>query len=377
MIKYCRKCLTLETENNYLFNDKVCSACKSYEGRKLINWKFREKEFKKIFKIKRNNFDCIIPVSGGKDSTYQICKALQFGLKPLGVFVDTGHLPLIGKKNFENLKDFDVPLIHLSFEKKIFDKLAEIGLRKTGDIEWIEALAVNISVLNIAIKFKVNSILWGENPQEEYGGPKKFQKSKIMIHKEWFQKYGLTYDFSIQDIIDKYKINRPSFNLLKYPHLDDLKKIKAYFLGYFFNWDSFENFKFAKKKGFLSFNKRIPGAILKYENIDNYHAGIHDYFRYLKTGMGRAHDQVSRLIRRNKLKIKEGIKLIEKFDGEFPYSYTNVKIETILKELNMSKKEFCDLSLNYLNNKYFYKPSKLKFGEVPKKKDFYSDLKKL
>ena len=69
-----------------------------------------------------------------------------------------------------------------------------------------------------------------------------------MIHKEWFQKYGLTYDFSIQDIIDKYKINRPSFNLLKYPHLDDLKKIKAYFLGYFFNWDSFENFKFAKKK---------------------------------------------------------------------------------------------------------------------------------
>ena len=84
--------------------------------------------------------------------------------------------------------------------------------------------------------------------------------------------------------------------------------------------------------------------------------------------MGRAHDQVSRLIRRNKLKIKEGIKLIEKFDGEFPYSYTNVKIETILKELNMSKKEFCDLSLNYLNNKYFYKPSKLKFGEVPKKR---------
>ena len=367
MINSCKKCLTLETKNNLLLN-KICSACRYFEIRKKINWKKREKEFEKEFQNKSSNYDCIIPVSGGKDSTYQILKALEFNLKSIGIFIDTGHMPDIGKKNFENLKRFNIPIIHLSFEKKLFDRLALIGLEEVGDIEWIEALAVNVAILNLALKFKIKKILWGENSQSEYGGPKKFQESKAMLNKIWFKKFGGTYNLTINNIKKKYSLKSSSFTLLKYPNKKKINSIKSLFLGYFFNWDSFKNYEIAKKNGFKNFKKGLPGTIVDYENIDNYHAGIHDYFRYLKTGMGRAHDQVSRLIRRGKISKKKGLKLINQKDGEFPFEYTGISIEKILKELKLSKKKFMELTKKFTNNKIFNKTLNLKFGERPTKK---------
>ena len=246
MINSCKKCLTLETKNN-LFINKVCSACRYFEIRKKINWKKRKKEFKKNFQTNNGNYDCIIPVSGGKDSTYQILKALEFNLKPIGIFIDTGHLPEIGRQNFENLKRFNIPIIHVFFEKKLFDKLALIGLKEVGDIEWIEALAVNVATLNFSIKLKVKNILWGENSQSEYGGPKKFQESKTMLNKTWFKKFGGTYNLTINKIKKKYSLKSSSFNLLTYPNKKEISSIKSLFLGYFFNWDSFKNYEIAKK----------------------------------------------------------------------------------------------------------------------------------
>jgi N-acetyl sugar amidotransferase len=312
-------------------------------------------------------FDCLIPVSGGKDSTYQILKARSLGIKPLCLFVDTGHLSKIGQRNLNNLENFNINFIHFKFDKKISNTLSKIGLLEVGDIEWLENVAINTVTLWIAIKLRIDKILWGENSQSEYGGPKNMRNSKVMFHRQWFLKFGGTLNLNIKKIEKKYRINNSAFEYLQYPKLDQLKNIKAYFLGYFFEWDSFNNFEFAKKRGFKAFDRRLSGSLLKYENIDNYLSGIHDYFKYLKTGMGRVHDQVSRLIRRKKISIYEGKKLIKKYDGELPHEYTGVKIEKILNEINISKQKFNEICFNYTNEKLFIK-KKLSFGKIPKKK---------
>lgn len=87
-MKYCKCCLYPETKPDLWFNeDGICSACISFENRKNINWKAKQKEFIDIIQTKnpRGNYDCVVPVSGGKDSTYQVIKVKQLGFNPLAV----------------------------------------------------------------------------------------------------------------------------------------------------------------------------------------------------------------------------------------------------------------------------------------------------
>ena len=184
-----------------------------------------------------------------KDSTYQILKAKSFGIEPLCLFVDTGHLSKIGQKNLNNLENFDINLIHFKFDKKISNTLSKIGLLEVGDIEWLENVAINTVTLWIAIKFGINKILWGENSQSEYGGPKNMRNSKVMFHRQWFLKFGGTFKFRYKKIQKKYKINNSAFKYLQYPKLNQLKNIKAYFLGYFLNGIVLITSSLPKRKG--------------------------------------------------------------------------------------------------------------------------------
>ena len=112
-MKYCTRCVMPDTKPDLFFDEEgVCSACRSFEKRKEIDWSVRKKEFFNVFEKYRvkdgSNWDCIIPVSGGKDSTYQVLKVLQLGLNPLCVTATTCHLSDIGRKNIENIKSFGV-----------------------------------------------------------------------------------------------------------------------------------------------------------------------------------------------------------------------------------------------------------------------------
>ena len=103
-MKFCTTCFYPNTKPDLEFNQKnVCSGCLSFQNRKKINWAEREIEFVKIIKdLKKKrtgDYDCIIPVSGGKDSTWQLIKALEYGLKPLCVNSRTCDLSPLGRKN--------------------------------------------------------------------------------------------------------------------------------------------------------------------------------------------------------------------------------------------------------------------------------------
>lgn len=146
-----------ETKPGILFDSLgVCNACYNYNDRKKINWHDRKIEFENITGIYRSNdgsnYDCIVPVSGGKDSTYQVIRVLQAGLNPLCVTAETDSLSEIGRRNLENLKRLGVDHINVTTNPKIRRKLSRLALREVGDIQWAEHVTIFTVPVQVAVE---------------------------------------------------------------------------------------------------------------------------------------------------------------------------------------------------------------------------------
>ena len=205
-IKFCKICLYPETKPDLKFNDAgVCSACIAYKQRVKIDWKKREKDFIKLAKLykSKSNYDCVIPVSGGKDSTYQVLKANEYGLKPLCVNSTTCDLTPLGRRNLDNIKKLGFDLIEYSPNLKVRKKLNAIGLRVVGDISWPEHIGMFTIPVTIAKKFNIKLIIWGENSQNEYGGPLEKINSKI-LDRRWLEEFGGLNGMRITGLITKH-----------------------------------------------------------------------------------------------------------------------------------------------------------------------------
>ncbi len=358
MLIRCKRCVATNSRpEQTIDNDGICNACISFEKKKKIDWDKREKLFiKEIKEAKENkskdNWDCIIPSSGGKDSTAQAYIAKKFGLNPLIVTATTCDLSDIGKQNIENLKkNFDT--IEVSPQKEVRKKLNKICLDTIGDIGWPEHVSIFTQPIQIAAKFDIKLVFYGEQPQFEYGGPDR-QYSNIM-NREWMEEFGGFLGFRVSDLIDHYGFKKEELLPYVYPDENFIKekKIKALFMGYYFNWNNYENFELAKKQGFLSFKKPIEGGNVSYEKIDNYQHGIHDYFKFLKYGFSRSTDQAAWMIRQKIINRDEGIKLVRENDGKYPASYLGKKLNDILKEIDLTIDDFNKICDRFTNKEIF------------------------
>ena len=136
-------------------------------------------------------------------------------------------------------------------------------------------------------------------------------------------------------------------------------------------WDGYQNALMAQAHGFETYHKTVEGSLVNYENLDNYQTGIHDYFKFLKYGFGRATDLACLHIRRGRLTREDGIKLVQKHDGKFPWEYLGCKLEVILNELDMTIDEFIKVCDRFTNKKLFIRDSrgnlvKDRFGNLTK-----------
>jgi N-acetyl sugar amidotransferase len=361
-MNYCKLCLIPDTRpDQYLKienNDfTICNACLSFKNRSNIDWTVREKKLKKIIlelKASDNKWNCIIPSSGGKDSTYQAIRARELGLNPLIVTATTCHLSDLGRYNIENLKKLGFDTIEFSANHLVRKRLNKICLKEIGDISWPEHVSIFTIPIKIAVKFNISLIIYGENPQIEYGGPDD-SLNNFILDKKWLEEFGGLIGLRVNDLYTHYGFEKKELEFLEYPSAEELKKvnINAIFLGYFEPWDNIKNADIAKKNGFKDFGQSIEGGYLPYEKIDNYQHGIHDYFKYLKFGFGRASDQVSLLIRRNLLTRTEGINIVDKNEGYFPKSYLGKPIKEILNYIDMTLDEFIEICDKFTNKKIF------------------------
>ncbi|MGD9834731.1 MAG: N-acetyl sugar amidotransferase [Piscinibacter sp.] len=358
MLKYCVKCVMPHTKPDlHLDEEGVCNACRAYELRAAVDWEQRRKELLEILKrYRRNgeNWDCIVPVSGGKDSTYQVIRMLQLDLNPLCVTSTTCDLSDIGRKNIENIKHLGVDYIEFSPNPLVRARLNRIGLTEVGDISWPEHVGIFTIPVRAAVQFNVPLIVWGENSQNEYGGPAAAAQNNVLTRR-WLEEFGGLLGLRVADLPESYGFERRHLLPYQYPSDADLQRagVTGLFLGHYIPWDGLSNALISQANGFTSLPAAVEGSMVNYENLDNHQTGIHDYFKFLKFGFSRATDIACLHVRRGRLTRQDALEIVRKRDGKFPWTYLGKPLAAILEPLDMSVEEFIRVCDKFTNKKIF------------------------
>ena len=314
----------------------MCSACIAAESKdKNTDWKKREKEFFSIidkFKLGKDEigYDCLIPVSGGKDSTYQAYFMKKVcGMNPLCVCFETTRETELGRRNLGNISKMGIDVIHFHKNYNAYKSMVIEGFRRVGDEMWPNHLGIFTIPIFVAVKFKVRLIIWGENSQQEYGGPLE-SIDKNTLTRQWLEEFGGLLGNRIQDMVGVDGLTARDLTPYFYPTDRELKQagIVSIFLGHYFFWDARRQLEIVKKQGFsVKEDGPVEGTYTNYENLDEEMHGLHDYLKFVKYGFGRATDHSSIDIRNKRLTRKEGLRLVKKYDGKYPHKAIAAFIE--------------------------------------------------
>lgn len=376
MLKYCNRCIMPDTKPDLNIDEEgVCSACRAYERRRDVDWDQRRRELVEVLdRYRRNgaNWDCIVPVSGGKDSTYQVVRMLQLGLNPLCVTATTCDLSEIGRKNIQNIKHLGVDYVEFSPNPVIRAKLNRIGLTEVGDISWPEHVGIFTIPVRAAVQFNVPLIVWGENSQNEYGGPASAAQNNVLTRR-WLEEFGGLLGLRVSDLSSTYGIESRYLLPYQYPTDEELQRVAVtgIFLGFYLPWDGLANALIAQANGFTTLDQAVEGSMVNYENLDNYQTGIHDYFKFLKFGFSRATDIACLHVRRGRITRHDAIEIVRKRDGKFPWTYLGKPLEQILEPLEMTVEKFIKVCDQFTNKKIFCRDAsgalvKDRFGNLEK-----------
>ena len=327
IVKFCKKC-TFSNQRPRITLDKkgICSACNYAKyKREKINWKQREREFIKLldkFRSTDGSYDVLVPCSGGKDGGY-VAHALKYkyNMHPLTVTWSALIYTQIGKNNLNSFINSGFDHIMGTPNPKVVKKLTKLSFEKLGDpFQPFIYGQVNFP-LKTAINNKIKLIMYGENQEAEYGGD--ISKANIPTRDvEDFNKYY----FSGKDI-EFWKsagLNDNDINCFRGPQNGEITKnnLEIHFFGYYHFWDPQENYYYCQENtGYQANHERTEGTYSKYASIDDKVDGFHYYLAYIKFGLGRSTSDSAHEIRDEKINRNEGIKLVKKFDGEFPNKY--------------------------------------------------------
>jgi N-acetyl sugar amidotransferase len=359
MLRYCTRCLMPETKPDlHMDADGVCSACRYFAQRREVNWDDRKAELRQVLDRYRSrtgdNYDCIIPVSGGKDSHFQVITMLELGMRPLCVTGTTCYLTDIGRQNIESIKKLGVDYVEVTTNPVVRRKMNRLALKQVGDISWPEHVRIFTIPVRIAVQMRIPLLVWGENSQNEYGGPAAAATNNVLTRR-WLEEFGGLLGLRVSDLVGQEGITKQDLIQYTYPTDEQLKDVgvSGLFLGYYIPWDGLRNALIAQAHGFRTYPKCVEGSMVNYENLDNAQTGIHDYFKFLKYGFGRATDLACMAVRRGRLSREEALTIVKAHDGRFPSAYLGVPLRDILSEIGMTVEEFVQVCDRFTNKKLF------------------------
>jgi N-acetyl sugar amidotransferase len=275
-------------------------------------------------------------------------------MNPLCVTATTDHLSAIGRRNIENIKHLGVDYIEVTPNPVVRRRINRLALEQVGDISWPEHVAIFTIPVRIAVQLGVPLIVWGENSQNEYGGPAAAAENNVLTRR-WLEEFGGLLGLRVSDLAGQVEITQRDLIQYTYPSDEELQRVgvTGIFLGYYMPWDGYGNALFAQAHGFETYHKPVEGSLVNYENLDNVQTGIHDYFKFLKYGFGRATDLACLHIRRGRLSREDGVKLIRMHDGRFPAEYLGVPLADVLRDIGMTLEEFVRVCDRFTNKKLF------------------------
>ena len=331
-MKYCKKCVyPFATVNLHIDDDGICSSCKTFEAFEKIpdkTWEARKERLHKLFKETSSNndseYDCLIPVSGGKDSYYQthvITKEL--GLKPLLMTYYSNNFLPEADYNRDRMRDvFDADHIIWGPSTEVLKKLNRLGFKKMGDMNWHNHCGIMSSPIQIAVKFKIPLIIWGEINWDISGmfDPNDFMEFSARVRHEHDLRGYEWYDFidDDDDEEEEDKLLEKDMIWAKYPSDEEILEVgvRGLYIGNYFKWDPNKHAKLMQDEyGWQEAKEPFERTYRRMSNLDDrYENGIHDLMKFVKFGYGRCADHASKDIRTGYMTRDEGIEMVKKYD---------------------------------------------------------------
>ena len=359
-IFWCKSCLNMSTRPRITFDNKgYCNACQWKEEKEVMNWSAREEELVNLLDKHRStngNFDCIVPVSGGKDGSY-VAHQLKhkYGMNPLAVTVRPALSLEIGDQNLSNFIQSGYNHMHISCNPIVLDRLNKYGFFEKGFPYYGWLIAIMTAVIKTAVNFKIPLIFYGEDGEIEYGGSTE-SKNKPLYDVEYMKRIYL--EGGHEKVFDRIKkdgdICEADLAFFKFPTESEISEVGLSFThwSYYENWDSYRNYIIAKDYcGLIENDKGNQDTFTNFAQNDQALYSLHAYLMYLKFGFGRATQDAGIEIRRGAMTREQAINLVNMYDNAYPDDY----IDIYLEYYNMTLDEFNNVLDLHVNKDLFRK----------------------
>jgi len=350
-MKWCTSCVLPDSRPNLLIlEDGVCNACRGHKMKADIDWESRRQDFNSLVEDAKSrsseSYDCLVPVSGGKDSTWQAVTCLEAGLRVLAVTWRAPGRTAIGQKNLDNLISLGVDHMDFSVSPAVEKKFMLKTLVEAGSPAIPMHLALFNLPLTFAIQFGIPLVVWGENSAAEYGSLDNTDTG-MELNSHWLSRYGVSGATTAKDWISDQLSKK---ELIPYLTPDSMALEKAnitsVFLGHYFEWDPEVSSRIAAAHGFRASIAPKTG-IYNFADIDDDFISVHHWLKWYKFGFTRAFDNLSLEIRNGRITRREAIATLREYGEGRP----DDDIKSLCDFLGLSVEEFFKIADSFRDPK--------------------------
>ena len=365
-MKKCTSCVLPETHETISFNKTgTCNICNQVEIQKEnIDWNKKKQELHELVENYKGkyDYDCLVPFSGGKDSTwavYYLVKVLK--LKVLVVRFNHGFMrPNLNDNTTKVFRELGADFHDFTPNWKIVQKLMLQSFLEKGDFCWHCHSGIFSYPMQVAVKFNIPLIFWGE-PSAEYTSYYSYDQPEEVDEKRFNRMVNL--GISADDMYVRLggQVDKRDLSPYRYPKLKDLRRInyRSVCLGSYIRWDVKKQSKIiADELGWSGDRVENVPEEYSYEKIECYVQGVRDYIKFIKRGYTRPSHLVSIDIRNGRMSRDEAVLLVKKYEGKEPPS-----LEIFLELVGLTKEEFYQISLSHSVSPWNFDINNIEKGE--------------
>jgi N-acetyl sugar amidotransferase len=355
-LRWCSNCLAMSTRPRIAFDARGwCNACVWMEKKKTLDWNARQKNLEDLLEKHRRNdgrFDCLVPVSGGKDGSY-VAHNLKhkYGMNPLALTVTPALALDLGNRNLRAFVESGYNHVSINPAHEAMRRLNKVGFTEMGFPYYGWLIAIHTAVIRTAIGFGIGLIFYGEDGEVEYGGTT--ETSKNPIYDVQYQK-KIYLEGGYEKVLASSGLPDEALFFFRFPNNDELSAhpIDITHWSYFESWDPYRNYLVAKEHcGLVEAEASNAGTFTNFAQNDQALYALHTYLMYLKFGFGRANQDACIEVRRGAMERKQAVNLVRLYDGHYPEEF----IEQYLNYYGMSQIEFDAVIDHYANRDLFEK----------------------
>ncbi|MEC9347239.1 MAG: N-acetyl sugar amidotransferase [Pseudomonadota bacterium] len=322
-VRFCQSCVLPDSRPGIVIGaDGVCNACAGHRANRIeIDWKARATRLAGIVaeaKARKAPWDCIVPVSGGKDSFWQVIRCRELGLKVLAVTWKSPGRNALGQANLDALVRLGVEHIDFAIDPGVEARFMKRTLVETGSTAVPMHLAIFAIPMRMAVSLGIPLIVWGESPFMEYGGDAGNSDLDLLNH-AWLRRHGILQGRQALDWVSD-ELSPRDLEPYAPPAEEafEAARVRSIFLGYYQPWDPAESLRVAGQHGF---RRRAEGpkiGLYDYADIDCDHIAVHHWFKWPKFGFTRLFDNVSLEIRNGRMTREQALAIIGRLGDQRP-----------------------------------------------------------